>query len=58
MEPTLPEETNCELEDIAFELTSKASVLAGLVNPIAASGGSTRSLGTVKQNASNEKACR
>lgn len=29
----LPEESNRELEDIAFELTSKASSLAGQVNP-------------------------
>jgi hypothetical protein len=28
MEPMLPEETNRELEDIAFELTAKASSLA------------------------------
>ena len=34
MEPMLPEESNRELEDIAFELTSKASSLAGQVNPI------------------------
>src|SRR5580765_2202491 len=33
MEPMLPEEGNRELEDIAFELTSKASSLAGQVNP-------------------------
>src|SRR5712672_4174234 len=33
MEPMLPEESNRELEDIAFELTSKASSLAGQVNP-------------------------
>jgi Fic family protein len=30
----LPEESNRELEDIAFELTSKASSLAGQINPI------------------------
>jgi hypothetical protein len=29
MEPMLPEESTRELEDIAFELTSKASSLAG-----------------------------
>jgi Fic family protein len=34
MEPMLPEESNRGLEDIAFELTSKASSLAGQVNPI------------------------
>jgi Fic family protein len=34
MEPMLPEETNRELEDIAFELTAKASSLAGQINPI------------------------
>src|SRR5258707_13490143 len=34
MEPMLPEESNRELEDIAFELTSKASSLAGQINPI------------------------
>jgi Fic family protein len=33
MEPMLPEESNRELEDMAFELTSKASSLAGQVNP-------------------------
>jgi Fic family protein len=33
MEPMLPEESNRELEDVAFELTSKASSLAGHVNP-------------------------
>src|SRR5258708_34090927 len=33
MEPMLPEESNRELEDIAFELTSKAISLAGQVNP-------------------------
>lgn len=33
MEPMLPEESNRELEDIAFELISKASSLAGQVNP-------------------------
>lgn len=30
MEPMLPEESNRELEDIAFELTSKASPTASL----------------------------
>ena len=34
MEPMLPEESNRDLEDIAFELTSKGSSLAGQVNPI------------------------
>jgi len=34
MEPMLPEESNRELQDIAFDLTSKASSLAGQVNPI------------------------
>jgi hypothetical protein len=34
MEPMLPEESNRELEDIAFELTSKASSLADQINPI------------------------
>src|SRR6266705_260976 len=34
MEPMLPEQGNRELEDIAFELTNKASSLAGQVNPI------------------------
>lgn len=34
MEPMLPEESNRELDDIAFDLTSKASSLAGQVNPI------------------------
>jgi hypothetical protein len=33
MEPMLPEESNRELEDLAFELTPKASSLAGQVNP-------------------------
>jgi Fic family protein len=36
MEPLLPEESNRRLEDIAFELTNKASSLAGQVNPIVA----------------------
>src|SRR5713226_9740753 len=40
MEPMLPEEATRELEDIAFELTAKASSLAGQVNPIV-----TRSMG-------------
>ena len=34
MEPMLPEDGNRELEDLAFDLTSKASSLAGTVNPI------------------------
>jgi Fic family protein len=34
MEPMLPEEANRGLEDIAFDLTSKASSLAGQINPI------------------------
>jgi len=34
MEPMLPEENNRELEDSVFDLTSKASSLAGQVNPI------------------------
>ncbi|MGC0774820.1 MAG: Fic family protein [Candidatus Acidiferrum sp.] len=37
MEPMLPEESNRQLEDIAFELTSKASSLAGQVHPIVTS---------------------
>lgn len=37
MEPTLPEENNRGLEDIAFDLISKASSLAGQVNPIVTS---------------------
>lgn len=37
MEPTLPEENNRALEDTAFDLISKASSLAGQVNPIATS---------------------
>src|SRR5215813_2946471 len=36
MEPLLPEESNRQLEDVAFDLTSKASSLAGQVNPIVA----------------------
>jgi hypothetical protein len=36
MEPLLPEESNRQLEDIAFDLTSKASSLAGQINPIVA----------------------
>jgi Fic family protein len=36
MEPMLPEESNRQLEDVAFDLTSKASSLAGQVNPIVA----------------------
>lgn len=34
MEPMLPEEANRELDDIGFDLTAKASSLAGQVNPI------------------------
>jgi Fic family protein len=34
MEPMLPEENNRELEDIAFDLTAKASALAGQVHPV------------------------
>lgn len=37
MEPMLPEESNRELEDIAFDLTSKANSLAGKLHPIVAS---------------------
>src|SRR5262245_6591018 len=36
MDPMLPEESNRQLEDVAFDLTSKASSLAGQVNPIVA----------------------
>lgn len=36
MEPMLPEEINRQLEDVAFDLTSKASSLAGQVNPVVA----------------------
>jgi Fic family protein len=36
MEPMLPEESNRALEDVAFELTKKASSLAGQVNPTVA----------------------
>lgn len=36
MEPMLPEESNRQLEDVAFDLTSKASSLAGQVNPVVA----------------------
>lgn len=36
MEPMLPEESNRHLEDVAFDLTSKASSLAGQVNPVVA----------------------
>lgn len=42
MEPMLPEEANRSLEDVAFELTSKASSLAGQINPIV-----TRSIGNL-----------
>ena len=42
MEPMLPEEANRTLEDIAFDLTSKASSLAGQINPIV-----TRSVGNL-----------
>jgi Fic family protein len=34
MEPMLPEDGNRKLEDLAFDLISKASSLAGTVNPI------------------------
>jgi Fic family protein len=34
MEPMLPQEASRSLEDIAFDLTSKASSLAGQINPI------------------------
>jgi len=36
MEPMLPEESHRQLEDVAFDLTSKASSLAGQVNPVVA----------------------
>ena len=36
MEPMLPEEGNRALEDTAFELTNKASSLAGQMNPTVA----------------------
>jgi len=36
MDPMLPEQSNRQLEDVAFDLTSKASSLAGQVNPIVA----------------------
>ena len=36
MEPMLPEESKRQLEDVAFDLTSKASSLAGQVNPAVA----------------------
>jgi Fic family protein len=36
MEPMLPEESNRQLEDVAFDLTSKASSLAGQLNPVVA----------------------
>lgn len=36
MEPMLPEESNRQIEDVAFDLTSKASSLAGQVNPVVA----------------------
>src|SRR6202041_396715 len=34
MEPMLPQEADRNLEDIAFDLTLKASSLAGQINPI------------------------
>jgi len=37
MEPMLPEESNRQLEDIAFDLISKASSLAGQVHPTVSS---------------------
>lgn len=37
MEPMLPEESSRGLEDIAFDLTSKANSLAGMLHPIVAS---------------------
>src|SRR5260370_1620501 len=40
MEPMVPEEATRDLEDLAFDLTAKASSLAGQVNPIV-----TRSIG-------------
>jgi Fic family protein len=40
MEPMLPEKANRDLEDIAFDLTTKASSLAGQVNSVV-----TRSIG-------------
>src|ERR1700683_5446316 len=36
MEPMLPEEGSRVLEDIAFELTTSASSLAGQINPVVA----------------------
>lgn len=33
IEPVLPEESHCDLEDLAFELVSAASSLAGRLNP-------------------------
>ncbi len=52
MEPMLPEENNRELEDIAFDLTSKASSLAGQVNPIVtlSSGNLVRSMNCYYSN--------
>jgi Fic family protein len=40
MEPMLPKEANRQLEDIAFELSSRANALAGQIHPIV-----TRSVG-------------
>ena len=34
MDPMLPEESHRQLEDVAFELTSKASSLAGQIHPV------------------------
>jgi hypothetical protein len=52
MEPMLPEEGNRALEDIAFELTTKASSPAGQVNPIVslAIGGLVRSMNCYYSN--------
>ena len=36
IEPMLPEESNRDLEDIAFDLTSKANSLAGKLHPVVA----------------------
>src|SRR5258708_40169567 len=38
VEPTLPEESHADLEDLAFELTAAANGLAGQLNPIVRSG--------------------
>ena len=52
MEPMLPEESNRKLEDVAFDLTSKASSLAGQVNPVVAMaiGGLVRSMNCYYSN--------